>query len=233
VLALLDFTHFVQTSGYAAIFLLSILQSCCVPTSSELTLGFAGVLAYEGHLNLAGVIVAGAAGEVVGAYIAYAIGRAGGRAFVDRYGRYILLSHRDLDRAEGWYHRHDRWGVFGSRLLPVIRNFVAVPAGAAEVPLVRFGILTALGSLIWDAAWAAIGYGLGGTWKSISKGFSDAGIVLGVLALLAIAALVAHRWRSYRSATAAAGDANRSGGVDPALPAGGGAGGGPADPAAD
>lgn len=200
--ALLDPTTLVASSGYAAIFLLSILQSCCVPTSSELTLGFAGVLAAEGKLSLPVAIVAGAAGEVVGAYIAWVIGRTGGRAFVERFGRYLLLSHHDLDRAEHWYQRHGRWGVFGSRLFPVIRNFVALPAGMAEVPLVRFGILTALGSLIWDAAMAGIGYGVGSRWRAIMHGFNDAGYLLGAIAVLAIAVFIVHRFRSYRNATA-------------------------------
>lgn len=202
MLALLNFTHFVQTSGYAAIFVLSIMQSCCIPTSSELTLGFAGVLAGSGKLNLATVIIVAVMGEVVGAYIAWGIGRYAGRGFVDRYGRYILLTHHDLDRAEGWYRRHGRWGVFGSRLLPVIRNFVALPAGVAEVPLVRFGILTALGSLVWDGAMAGIGYGLSQSWRSIAHAFSDAGYVLGSVVVLAVALGVWHRYRSYRAATA-------------------------------
>jgi membrane protein DedA with SNARE-associated domain len=203
LLALLNPTGFVSSSGYVAIFLLSVLQSCCVPTSSELTLGFGGVLAAQGKLSLAGVIAAGASGELVGAYIAWFIGRTGGRAFVDRYGKYLLLSHRDLDRAEVWYHRHSRWGVFGSRLLPVIRNFVALPAGVAEVPLVRFGLLTALGSLLWDGAMALIGYQVGSSWKSVMHGFSDAGYVLGFLAVAALMVLVWHRYRSYQAHLAA------------------------------
>jgi membrane protein DedA with SNARE-associated domain len=202
VLALLNPTGFVKSSGYLAIFVLSVLQSCCVPTSSELTLGFAGVLAAEGELSLPGAIAAGALGEIVGAYIAWIIGRTGGRAFVDRYGRFILLSHHDLDRAEAWYRRHGRWGVFGSRLLPVIRNFVALPAGVAEVPLLRFGLLTAAGSIIWDAAMALIGYGVGVHWKSVMHGFSDAGYLLAVLAVLALVGLLIHRSRSYKAAVA-------------------------------
>jgi membrane protein DedA with SNARE-associated domain len=199
--AILNPTSWVKSSGYAAIFVLSVLQSCCVPTSSELTLGFAGFLAYEGELSLPGAIAVGAFGEVVGAYIAWFIGRAGGRRFIDRFGRYILLSHRDLDRAEAWYQRHGQWGVLVSRLLPVVRNFVALPAGVAEVPLLRFGLLTAAGSLIWDGAMAVIGYELGGSWKSIMHGFSDAGYVLAALAVAAIAVLLAHRYRHYRDAT--------------------------------
>jgi membrane protein DedA with SNARE-associated domain len=202
-LALLDFTSFVSSSGYAAIFLLCVLQSCCVPTSSELTMGFAGVLAATGKLNLAAVIAIGTLGEVVGAYIAWFVGRTVGRGFVDRFGKYLLLTHADLDRAEGWYDRHERWGVLGSRLVPLVRNFAALPAGVAEVPLVRFGILTAIGSLVWDGAMAGIGYGVGSQWKTIAHDFSDAGYVLGVLAVLAIAFVIFHRYRSYKHATAA------------------------------
>jgi len=206
LLALFNPTNFVESSGYIAIFLLSVLQSCCVPTSSELTLGFGGVLAAQGKLSLAGVIAAGVSGEVVGAYIAWILGRTGGRAFVDRYGRYLLLTNRDLDRAEGWYQRHGRWGVFGSRLLPVVRNFVALPAGTAEVPVVRFGLLTFAGSLIWCSAMALIGYGLGSRWKSVMHGFSDAGYLLGAIAVIAVVVFLVHRYRSYKAATASVGD---------------------------
>ncbi|HET9077226.1 MAG TPA: VTT domain-containing protein [Acidimicrobiales bacterium] len=219
-LGLLNPTGFVSSSGYVAIFILSVLQSCCVPTSSELTLGFGGVLASQGTLSLPGVILAGAVGELVGGYIAWAVGRAGGRPLVERYGRYVLLSPHDLDRAEDWYRRHQKWGVLGSRLLPVIRNFVAVPAGVAQVPAVRFGVLTAIGSLLWDAAMALIGYGIGGQWKTVMKGFSDAGYLLGALAVIAIAFVIWHRWRSFRAATGASPFSARP--VDPAGPAGAG-----------
>ena len=207
MVALLDPTGFVKSGTYVAVFVLSVLQSCCVPTSSELTLGYAGVLASQGQVSLPGVILAGAAGELVGAYIAWVIGRVGGRPFVERYGRYVLVTGRDLDRAEAWFNRHGQWGVLVSRLLPVIRNFVALPAGIAEVPLVRFGILTAIGSVIWDGAMAVIGYELGGSYRSVMKGFSDAGYVLGVLVVVALAFVIWHRWKSYRAHGGAAGAA--------------------------
>jgi membrane protein DedA with SNARE-associated domain len=207
LLALFDFTHFVKSSGYTAIFVLSVLQSCCVPTSSELTMGIAGVLSAERHLSLPAVIIVGAAGEVVGAYIAWFIGRTGGRAFVDRFGRYLLLSHHDLDRAEAWYERHGSWGVFASRLVPVVRNFVALPAGVAEVPLLRFGLFTAAGSLIWDGAMAVIGYEVGKRYTSVMHGVTDAGYLLGLLVVIAIAVFLVHRYRSYKAATATGGPA--------------------------
>jgi membrane protein DedA with SNARE-associated domain len=209
VLALLNVTNFVSSSGYAAIFILSVLQSCCIPTSSELTFGFAGVLASEGKLSLAAIIIVGVLGEVVGAYIAWFIGRTGGRAIVDRYGKYLLLTHHDLDRAENWYHRHGNWGVFGARLLPVIRNFAALPAGVAEVPLLRFGLLTAAGSAIWITAMTLIGYGLGSSYHKVMKGFSDAGYLLGALAAIAIVVFLIHRYRAYKAATSTEDSVNR------------------------
>jgi membrane protein DedA with SNARE-associated domain len=193
----------VSSYGYAAVFLLSVLQSCCVPTSSELTLGFAGVMASEGHLNLLAVIAVAVAGEVLGAYVAWVIGRYAGRGLVDRYGRYLLLTHHDLDRAEAWYGRHGNWGVFGGRLIPVIRNFVALPAGVAEYPPVPFGVLTFFGSLIWCSAMALIGYGVGSGYHKVMKGFSYAGYLLGVAAVIAIVVVIMHRYRSYKAATAA------------------------------
>lgn len=189
---------FISSGGYLAIFVLCVAQSCCIPTSSELTLGFAGVLAATGRLNLASAIAVGVLGEVLGAYLAWFIGRAGGRRFITRYGRFVLVTRTDLDRAEAWYWRHRRGGVFVGRLLPVIRGFVALAAGIAEVPLVSFGIFTFLGSLVWDGAMAGIGYGVGANWKKVTHVFSDAGYVLVALVIVALAVAFVHRWRSYQ-----------------------------------
>ena len=165
-------------------------------------MGFAGVMASEGKLSLPWAIAVGVAGEVIGAFIAYVIGRTAGRALVDRYGKYILVSHHDLDRAEAWYAKHGDLAVFGGRLIPVLRNFVSYPAGIAEVPPVRFGVLTALGSAVWLSAMAVIGYSLGGTYRSIMHGFSYAGILLVVIVVILLAVAIYHRYRSYHSAMA-------------------------------
>lgn len=216
MLGLLDPTSLIKPSdAYAVVFVLCVLQSCCVPTSSELTMGFAGVLAAQGKLNLAAVIAVGVAGELLGAYVAWTVGRFGGRAFVERFGKYVLLSHADLDKAEAWYGRHQRFGVMGSRVVPFVRNFAAVPAGIAEVPLIRFGVLTAAGSLIWDGAWAGVGYGVGTHWRTIVHAFSDAGYVIAVVAVGAIALAIVHRYRSYKAASSVR--QNVSVGADPGL----------------
>jgi membrane protein DedA with SNARE-associated domain len=198
VLALLSSSSFISSGGYLAIFVLCLAQSCCIPTSSELTMGFAGYLAATGKLNLVGAIAVGTAGETIGAYIAWIVGRTGGRGFVERYGRFILITRTDLDRAEAWYGRHERSGVLVGRLLPVIRSFVALVGGVAEVPLLSFGVFTLIGSAIWDGAMAGIGYGVGSNYKRVVHVFSDAGYVLAVLAVIAIAFAVVHRLRSYR-----------------------------------
>lgn len=124
-----------------------------------------------------------------------------------------LAPRRDIDRAGSYPGRAGgrrplrrlHWGVFACRLLPVVRNFVAVPAGVAEVPLLRFVLLTAAGSFIWDSAMALIGYEVGRSWRSVMYGFNDAGYLLGALAAVAIAVFLVHRYRSYKSATAGRG----------------------------
>jgi membrane protein DedA with SNARE-associated domain len=190
--------HLISTWGYLAIFLLSIAQSACVPTSSELTFGFAGFLAYTGHFNIIEVVIVGAIGELIGAYIAWAFGITGGRALVLRYGRYIRVDHEQLDRLQAWYERHPRWGVFASRLLPVVRNFVALAAGLAEVPPLAFGVLTLLGSLVWDGGLTLLGYSVGSAWQHMVHTVSDAGYgVVAIVVVVAALLLFMHRRASH------------------------------------
>ncbi|HLH99340.1 MAG TPA: DedA family protein [Acidimicrobiales bacterium] len=198
MLAFLSSNGFITSGGYLAIFVLCVAQSCCIPTSSELTMGLAGVLAAQGKLSLPGVIIVGVVGELIGAVIAWWIGRVGGRPFVTRWGRYVLITRTDLNRAEAWYNRHRRGGVFIGRVLPVIRSFVAIVAGISEVPITPFVIFTALGSLVWLGLMAGIGYSVGSNYKSITKGFSDVGYVLVVIVVIAVAVLFVHRLRTYR-----------------------------------
>jgi membrane protein DedA with SNARE-associated domain len=150
------------------------------------------------RLNLAAVIAGGAGGETVGAYIAWVVGRTGGRGFVERYGRFVLLTRTDLHRAEAWYGRHERSGVFVGRPVPVIRSFVALVAGVAEVPLIAFGLFTLLSSLVWDGLMAGIGYGVGSSWHKVVHVFSAAGYVIAFVVVVLIAFAFVHRLRAYR-----------------------------------
>jgi membrane protein DedA with SNARE-associated domain len=118
---------------------------------------------------------------------------------VERFGRYVLLSHADLDRAERWFDHRGEWSVLIGRVVPVVRTFVALPAGVAQMQPARFGILTSTGSLVWIGSLAGASYSLGGQWHKLTHGFSVAGYVLVVLAVLAIAGFVLHRWRQVRA----------------------------------
>lgn len=196
--------HLLSTWGYLALLVLTFAEAACVPIPSEITLGFAGYLAFSHKLEIVLVIVIGSLGELLGAFVGWAIGRYGGRALVDKVGRYLLVTSHDLDRAERWFARRGEPAVFFGRVLPVIRTFISIPAGLAEMKLTRFAAATLAGSLVWCTALAVAGYELGQSWHSITKGFTDAGYVLVALAVLAIAAFVAHRVRAVRRQDATA-----------------------------
>jgi membrane protein DedA with SNARE-associated domain len=200
--------HFISSWGYVAIFLFTVAEAACIPIPSEITLGLGGALAsgatlsggIEHHpLNLALVIVVGVAGELVGSFASYAVGRTGGRALVDRFGKYLLLTHKDLDRAEAWFKRRGDPAVLIGRVVPVVRTFISFPAGVAEMSLVPFGLFTAVGVTVWVSALASAGYALGSKWHSLVKGFGDASYVAAALAVLAVAAVLVHRLRVVRA----------------------------------
>src|SRR5580658_5637397 len=141
--------HLLTTAGYAALILFGFLEAACIPISSEITFGFAGVLAAQGHLNLALVIIIGSLAELVGSFIAYGIGRKGGRPGVQRFGRYVLISNRDLDRAERFFAGRGAWAVLIVRLIPVLRAFGGIASGVVEVPVAQFAIFNAIGTVIF------------------------------------------------------------------------------------
>jgi membrane protein DedA with SNARE-associated domain len=191
--------HFLSSWGYLALFVLTVAESCCVPLPSEITVGYSGVLAAEHHLQIVLVIVIATLGELVGAFIAWGIGRSGGRALVERYGRYVLLSRHDLDRAENWINRRGEWGILVGRVVPLVRTFISVPAGVAEMRPVKFGVLTATGSLVWITMLALVGYSLADSWKSVAHGFQSAGYVFAALAIVGVAFFIFHRLRTVRA----------------------------------
>jgi membrane protein DedA with SNARE-associated domain len=191
--------HFIATYGYLAVFVLMVAESACIPIPSELIMTFAGALAAGAvagtHLNLVGVIVAGAAGNVVGSYIAWGVGRYGGQAALRRWGRRIRLSEHDLDRANRWFDRYGPRAVLIGRLLPVVRTFISLPAGIAGMDPVRFGIYTTIGCIPWTAALAYAGYAVGKNWSSIQNGFRGPTYVIAALILIALVIAV---WRFVR-----------------------------------
>ena len=169
--------------GYGGIVLLMGIESACIPLPSEVIMPFAGYLAYRGEFSLWGAAVAGASGCVLGSLVAYFIGFYGGRSLVYKYGRYVLISHRDLAMADRWFVRHGGITVFIGRLLPIVRTFIALPAGISRMPFLPFVIYTFIGSLIWCYGLAWIGLKLGENWHTLGKYFHrfDAAIAMFLL----------------------------------------------------
>jgi len=157
------------SAGYGGIILLMAIESACIPLPSELIMPFAGYLVYAGTMRLLLVATAGALGCNLGSLVAYEIGSYGGRPLVMRYGRWILLGQRELDWADRFFARWGYLAVFIARLLPVVRTFIALPAGIARMPRVRFHIYTFLGSWPWCFALAWLGMKLGENWRVIGK----------------------------------------------------------------
>ena len=195
---------FLSEAGLAAVFLFGFLEACCVPIPSEITFGFAGVLAGEGHFSIVAVIVVGTVAELLGSFVAYTVGRVGERPLVHKFGRYLLISHADIDRAERFFAGRGAWAVPVGRCLPVVRTFVSIVAGFTQMPALLFGILSLIGTAIWVTAISLIGYSLSSTWQSIAHGIALAGYVIAAVAILAIVAFVMYRLREFRKESALA-----------------------------
>jgi membrane protein DedA with SNARE-associated domain len=206
-------TNFLYHYSYFAIFLLSFISSMGIPVGSELAIIGGGALASgevhmlmsDGHqspeffhLSLVLVILLAILGEVLGSTAGYLIGDKGGRVAVDKWGKYLLLAHKDLDRAEAWFDRHGEPLVLFGRFIPLLRSFVSFAAGLAEMAFAKFLLFTVIGCAVWCTALSLLGYSLGGTYDHVQKSFSDATYVIAVLAIVAVALLIWHRVRTVR-----------------------------------
>jgi len=156
----------ISASGYAGIAMLMAIESACIPLPSEIIMPFSGYLVHTGQLQLFWVATAGAIGCNLGSVVAYWIGAIGGRPFIMKYGRFVLLNHHDLDRAEHFFSRYGGITVFIGRLLPIVRTFIALPAGIAKMPQLRFHIYTFIGSWPWCYVLAYVGMKLGQAWET-------------------------------------------------------------------
>ena len=202
---------FLTSAGYAALILFAFLEAACIPISSEITFGFAGVLAYQGHLNLVLVIILGTLAELAGSYASYAVGRIGGKPVVQKLGRYVLVTESDVNRAERFLEGRGAWAIPVGRMLPFVRAFTSIVAGLVRVPALRFGVLSLIGTAIYATVLSVAGYQLGHAWNSVSHGLTIVGYVLFVIVVFAIVGFVLYRLRQFRreSAQAQAGQAPR------------------------
>jgi membrane protein DedA with SNARE-associated domain len=179
--------------GYAGVVVCMTIESACIPLPSEIIMPFSGYLVTTGRFTLWAVALAGAVGNVLGSWIGYAMGVAGGRPLAERLSKWHIIRMDEYDRQERWLKRHGLQVAFWTRLLPIVRTFVSFPAGAARVPLGRFTLYTFLGSYVWSFALAWIGSVLGVHWESIRsvwRGFDV--VVLVALLILFVLWLRSH-----------------------------------------
>jgi len=186
----------ISAAGYPGIVLLMAIESACIPLPSEIIMPFSGYLVSEGRFGLAWVSLAGALGCNVGSLVAYYAGALGGRPLIGKYGRYALITRHDVERADRFFDRYGDWAVFFARLLPVVRTFIALPAGIARMNFLRFNLYTFFGSFLWCAALAYAGLILGQHWTALHRYFHRFDAAFGILVLLAVAWFIHSRWKN-------------------------------------
>lgn len=200
-------THWVTTNisylGYWGIVIMMGIESACIPLPSEIIMPYGGFLVatQPDRFSLLWMGVAGAAGCVWGSLVAYWAGMYGGRPFIEKYGRYILIRRRDLDKADAFFAKYGDWAIFISRLLPVVRTFISFPAGIARMHFARFIVYTFLGSLPWCLALAYVGKLLGDRWDTLKSYFHGADVVIGIAIAVLLALYVWHHIRGADEAT--------------------------------
>jgi membrane protein DedA with SNARE-associated domain len=199
--------HFVRDAGLPAIFVLMMAESACVPIPSEATMLFAGfAVAAPGastahhHLTLFGVVAAGVLGNLVGSWLAYAVGRAGRLELVERHGRWLHLKPSHLEWADRWFERYGQPAIFFSRMLPIIRTFISLPAGIAKMPFWRFTLLTLAGCVPWVVGLALAGEAVGSEWTDVRKNFEYVDYAVVALVVIGLAVVLVRR-RRRRAAT--------------------------------
>ncbi|HLQ26843.1 MAG TPA: DedA family protein [Acidiferrobacterales bacterium] len=172
--------------GYGGIVLLMAIESACIPLPSEVIMPFSGYLVFTGEMELWKVALAGAVGCIAGSIPAYYLGAYGGRPVLEKYGKYLLISRSDLNLADRWFQHHGEITIFIGRLLPVIRTFIAFPAGVSRMAMGRFLIYTFVGSYIWSWSLAWIGMKLGQHWHILGVYFHRFDAVIGIVLLAGI-----------------------------------------------
>ena len=191
--------YLIETLGYWGVFIGMTLESACIPLPSEIIMPFAGYVVWQGHttMTLIGITLVGAVANLFGSLIAYYVGLKGGRPILEKYGKYILISHNKLELADDWFDKYGHEAVLISRVLPGIRTFISLPAGIAHMDLKKFVLYTFIGSIPWCFALGYIGVLLGPNWDVIKTYFH----ILDIIVAIGIIAFVAYLIHKYWNKT--------------------------------
>jgi membrane protein DedA with SNARE-associated domain len=201
--------HLISQYGYLAVFVLMLAESACIPVPSEVTMMFGGALAAGAvagaHPALAGVFAAGVLGNVAGSYLSWAVGKYAGQAAIRRWGRRVGIREHEIDKATAWFERHGPVAVLVGRMIPVIRTFISLPAGFAEMPAGIFGLYTTLGVIPWTAALAILGYTFGANWDHVAKDFNGPTYAIAGILVIGLVVVIVRRRRAKAAASAVPG----------------------------
>jgi membrane protein DedA with SNARE-associated domain len=196
--------HLISQYGYLAVFVLMLAESACIPVPSEVIMMFGGALAAGAvpgaHPSLVGVFAAGVLGNVAGSYIAWAVGKYAGQAAIRRWGRRVGIREHEIDKATVWFERHGTLAVLVGRVIPVIRTFISLPAGFAEMPAGVFGLYTTLGAIPWTAVLAILGYALGANWEHVANDFHGPTYAIAGILVIAVVVIIVRRRRAKAAA---------------------------------
>ncbi len=198
--------HFVRDAGLPAVFVLMVAESACIPIPSEATMLFAGfAVADPGqstahhHLTLVGIVAAGVLGNLVGSWIAYGVGRAGRLELIERHGHWLHVKPSHIAWADRWFERYGAPAILLSRMLPIVRTFISLPAGVARMPFLRFTVLTLIGCIPWVLGLALAGEAVGDEWTSVRKSLEYVDYVVVALAVAAVVYAIIRRRRGRRN----------------------------------
>jgi len=195
--------NLIEQSGYFGIFAISFLENVFTPIPSEAVIPFAGVLVSQGRFDLSLVILAATAGSLAGAYVFYGFGYMLGshrvRAWIVRWGRYVFVSETDLDRAEHWFAKYEDWAVLVCRIVPLVRSFISIPAGYVKMPILKFTVLTALGTAIWSSFLVYLGIALGNSYTAFIPVFRKLDLVFAGLVFILVMYYVFAKLRSRKT----------------------------------
>jgi membrane protein DedA with SNARE-associated domain len=192
--------------GYPGLFILIVLESTMIPIPSLLVMPFAGFLASQGTFSLPAILVLNSAGALTGSALSYWLGAAGGKPLLLKFGKYVFVRPKDIEKTEEYFAKHGGKTIFIGRFLPVVRHLISIPAGIARMPLLRFLTLTFLGASMWGGGLMVLGYELGANWEGIAAKAKRVDLVIAglvVLAIMAVAIRFVLRRRRERAAVLA------------------------------
>jgi len=177
----------ISALGYVGVGLMMAIESACIPLPSEIIMPFSGYLVSQGQFTLLGITLAGSIGSVVGSLVAYFVGIWAGRAAIEKYGKYVLITKHDLDIADNFFNKYGNWAVFFSRMMPVVRTFISLPAGISKMNVWQFILYTFVGSLPWCYFLGFLGQKMGDNWDTLGVYFHKFDIVIGIIILAGVA----------------------------------------------